>query len=312
MTLNRSRLPGPQMLARRHPHWLRGLAVALTLLGTAAAAAQTPGGAAGDEASAPVEDEPGFFAKYFDLHYWDDWHVGINLGVANRAYVNSGTVVLPYPVPTRLGDYTFTGQRLVFRNEVMMFRAVRQAGFDISLATRFDFRGYDPDRNDALAGLEERGWGLEAGVGAAWRGKSMFVEAVATQDVVGRHDGQTYELALGVPLRFVDDRLELIPHVDLVHYTDRSVDYYYGVKPGEERLPDRPAYMGRAATNIRFTTRGSFRFDNAWALSGRVRVGTLGDGITDSPIVNRNMVWSFDIAVLRRIGGNPKKQRSRD
>lgn len=285
------------------------LAVALVVLAGPAALAQDA--ASADEEAGEKDAERGFFATYFSWNYWNDWHIGVNVAFARRPYIDSDLRIFAFPLPTRLDDYTFTGQRFAFREGVGIFRFIRKARFDLSLAGRFDGRGYNPDDNDALQGLEQRKFSVEAGLMGAWRGDRAFVEASGTTDVLGRSEGTTYELNVGFPLKFVEDRLQLIPQIAALHFSDSSIDYYFGVRPGEELLPDRPAYAGRSTTNLRISTRGTFRFDNAWALSGRLAFIGLGDGITDSPIVDRNLTWNFDIAVLRRIGGDPKKERQR-
>ena len=81
----------------------------------------------------------------------------------------------------------------------------------------------------------------------------------------------------------------MTPGFGAVWLSDDFVDYYTGVRPGEA-LPGRPAYRGRSTIN-RNASLGLSR-----SAGGRtsVRLGAevewLGEGITDSPIVDQDRV----------------------
>jgi outer membrane scaffolding protein for murein synthesis (MipA/OmpV family) len=253
-------------------------------------------------APSPSASSAGPELRFFSPQANTSWYAGLINIVAARPHEDAPIRWLPLPVLTRLDDYTFTDQVWVARESTGFLRFLQAPAWEVMLAGTIDTAGYEPGDSAALSGMASRRWTLNAGLGAAWRGERFFAEAVGVTDVLGRHDGQSYVASVGMPLRLFGDHMQLVPHVDLVHRSAAYVDYYYGVRAAEAR-PDRPVYSGAAATGMRLAARGSWRFGDRWALSGRLAVELLGRQIADSPIVDRGTSWTLTFSVLHGLGG---------
>lgn len=274
-----------------------GVVASILLLASATAAESD---AQGEEIADDLR--PDRIGRYFTWEYWRDWHIGLTASYARRPYEGVDDALIPLPLVTRVTDYHFTGQRVFGREGVVGFRAVRAASWEFAVIGGFQGFGYEADDSAALAGMSEREWSVEGGVLGAFRKPRWYVELWGLTDVLGRHEGETYTLAFGVPWRSDDDRLQLIPHLDVVHRSADLVDYYFGVEPGEARA-GRPAYAGESATSLRLALRGAWRLGaSRWALRGSMRYERLPSAVRDSPIVDDDEIFGINLGVGYRFG----------
>ncbi|MEO0971493.1 MAG: MipA/OmpV family protein [Pseudomonadota bacterium] len=257
-------------------------------------------------AQAIADDEQtshqGPFGRWWNGEFFDDVYVGMQFRFSQDPWVGEDVGFLPIPRPDRLEDYVFNDDTFSVRESLAWWRVLDPADspFEFTFVGLFDSRRYNASRNEFLTGMDDRKLTLAGGIGAAWRGDGVFVEAWGVTDWLGRSEGHTYAASLGFPRKFFDDRLELVPHVDVIRDSSRVVDYYYGV-PADETGPGRPQYTGRASNTLRLVTRSSYRFSRCWALAGRLTADFLDDAVTDSPIVDRSFVWGANVSFLRRL-----------
>ncbi len=108
--------------------------------------------------------------------------------------------------------------------------------------------GYHSSDSPDLDGMEDRRMSWDAGVKAVyelpWHQMTFSVKALA--DVLGRHDGQEYILALSREFR--GRIFRLIPSFGAHYQTKSLLDYYYGVR-AEEATSGRDVFepVGEAA-----------------------------------------------------------------
>jgi MipA family protein len=70
------------------------------------------------------------------------------------------------------------------------------------------------------------------------------------------------------------------------------VDYYYGVR-GNEAAPSRPAYSGKATYNLDINITAIINLSPHWRWIIIYNRDGFGEGIKDSPIVDRNSSNAF-------------------
>ena len=110
-------------------------------------------------------------------------------------------------------------------------------------------------------------------------------------DISNKSDGNSAQLNLAHPLRLAP-RWHLIPSIGAEWLSDKVVDYYFGVKPGEATLA-RPAYVGTASVNLRAGVMLHYRLSREWSLFGGASYTRLGSGISDSPIVTHDAITAL-------------------
>ena len=154
-------------------------------------------------------------------------------------------------------------------------------GFDLFLTHRFE--GFPSDRiPTSLAGMAERGPGMDAGVGYERRFRWGTVFGEALRDV--SHTSGGNELRLGYNYDWQRGRLRLRPYVMASLRSARLNDYYYGVRP-DEATPTRPAYRAGAGFNNEAGLYGSYRLTERWRLLAGVSATRWSSEVRDSPIV---------------------------
>lgn len=91
----------------------------------------------------------------------------------------------------------------------------------------------------------------------------------------------------------------LIPSAGLTYQDSKLVDYYYGVQPHEVRA-GRAQYSGQSSINYNATINASWYVTKHIELLGQIKYDVLGDGITDSTIVDEDSLLSYTLGAVYR------------
>ncbi len=232
------------------------------------------------------------FIRNYDLN---DYALGIAITVSQSPYTAGSSSVLPYPFLTSFNNPAFTRDwLLLFDDAGTGFRFVSKAGWEIGAVGRLDPGGFGQDVGNEFFELREREWTVNAGGYVGWRGWPVHFQLRAFTEILGRHDGSTGEFAVSLPLS--RDWGFLIPSAELVYQNAAHNDYYFGVTPPESS-GTRPIYAAGADTNVRVRLRAGYRISDKWLLTGFVAMESLGDEIRNSPIVDRNRVYSYNVGL---------------
>lgn len=162
--------------------------------------------------------------------------------------------------------------------------------FDVFLSHRFE--GFPYDRiPDSLAGMAERGPGVDAGASYERRGKWGVAYAELLRDVSDASRGS--ELRLGYSYEWRSGRLLLKPSLMLAQRSAKLNDYYYGVT-SSEATGLRPAYQPGGGTNAGIGFNMQYNLTERWRLLVGVSATRWASGVRRSPIVeDRTQVSAF-------------------
>ena len=162
--------------------------------------------------------------------------------------------------------------------------------FDAFLSHRFE--GFPYDRiPDSLAGMAERGPGVDAGLSYQRRGKWGIAYAELLHDVSDASQGS--ELRVGYDYEWRRGRLLLKPSLMLAQRSARLNDYYYGVR-SSEATGLRPAYRPGGGTNAGIGINMQYNLSERWRLLLGLSATHWASGVRRSPIVeDRAQVSAF-------------------
>jgi outer membrane protein len=219
------------------------------------------------------------------------WGVGGGFIVSPRPYVGAKPHTFPVPV-------------IEMRYRRWFLQGIR-GGYNLSPDPQWDvnafaqvrFQGLEPDDSAFLSGMDERRKSMDGGVEVVYWGRPLGFRAVASTDVLGSSNGQelSAQAVTGAPL---GKKLLILAGFGPRWETGRRIDYCYGVRP-EEATDERPAYTGEATLSwdlaLSAISRPSDR-RTAFALVNRT---SYGDGIRQSPTVERESVSSLVFFVTR-------------
>ena len=203
------------------------------------------------------------------------------LGVAVRAeqspYVGGGTRYDLLPL------YLYEGKRVFLHGSRAGLKLLDNGDERVDLFLDQRFEGYADDRlPPSLAGMAERGSGLDAGVSYRYRQPWGTVQAEFLHDAAGFSKGSEMRLSYSYDWR--SGRLALRPSLTVAARSARLNNYYYGVRAGEATAT-RPAYEPGSGINTTLGLYATYELSDGWRLLGGVTRTSLDSKVKASPIV---------------------------
>lgn len=204
---------------------------------------------------------------------------GFGLGVSGEIYQGYDRRVIPLPI---IG---YRGDDFEVLGPFVSYNAYSVNDFDFKLKLAPRFQGYDEGDSDIFAGMEERDFSMDAGLGLGYERDNWKVDLSAMFDVLSKSKGQEISLQVGKVLRYGPVFFE--PNVQVSFLDDKHVDYYYGVASNEAN-ESRNAFQGKSATNysLGFSVSTPILFDGFTMLA--IDYTWYDDAITDSPLVDQD------------------------
>jgi len=154
--------------------------------------------------------------------------------------------------------------------------------FDVFVGYRFE--GFPYDRIPAgLAGMDNRGAGVDLGLGYQYRKPWGTLFGEVLHDVAGGSNGS--EVRAGYRYDWRIGKLQLQPQFALSVRDAKLNNYYYGVRPAEATAT-RPAYEPGSGINTEFGLAATYRLSERWRLLGGVSAKRWSAGVGASPVVD--------------------------
>ena len=235
-----------------------------------------------------------------------DWEFGLSIGYGERSNPLHDGERIPLWLIPRVRYY---GERFFLENlelgytlldrPALMVNVIATPGYDRMYFARWDPNNIFIDlqgnavtpgagvaRID-LAGLDKRRLAYLAGVEFSGGTDHIEWQLQLLNDVSGVHDGS--ELRVASSLMGGEGDWRVGAGLGLTWKSAALVDYYYGIRP-HEVTDGRSEYDGRASWNpfVKFSL--SKRINDAWQWRLHWHYEWLGNGITDSPIVEQGHV----------------------
>lgn len=219
------------------------------------------------------------------------WGVGAGIVASPRPYVGARGQTFAIPVLRMEYERWFVQG---IRGGYQLFSAPR---WTVNAFAQARFQGLDPKDSPFLEGMEARKKSMDGGVEVVYRGRPLGFRAAAMTDVLGKSKGQvlTAQAISGAP---VNEKLLVLVGFGPRWETARRVDYYYGVRP-EEATSTRAAYTADGTLSWDLALSASYRPASRWSVFALMNHTFLGNGIRQSPTVERNSVSSFVLLVTR-------------
>ena len=157
----------------------------------------------------------------------------------------------------------------------------------------------DQKRGNRLDGLSTRNASFEVGVEYIKQFPKSDVRVRLLHDSLGKHDGYLLSFDYSRPV-FTTDWL-ILPSWGVSYLSDKSVDYYYGIRPSEATL-DRPEYQPGSGWGLTARLYVERPLWQDWTLFGFASYSKFSNSISDSPIVSADngthviavgVLWSF-------------------
>lgn len=146
-----------------------------------------------------------------------------------------------------------------------------------------------------LNGIDTTHRTVFAGVSYQCQHAQFQVAANALRDVGGESDGTEANLTVSRGFSWGD--FTLAPSLGLVWQDGPLVEHFYGVDD-HETAPGRPAYGEHSSLNYQAALTGIWTPGKHWHLLAVVKEDYLGEGITDSPIIDERSLTSVALGAV--------------
>ncbi len=216
---------------------------------------------------------------------------GLGVGgiVNENPYDSDGARSLFIPMITYMGD------RLSITGPMVRYLVATPSAFTFSLYCRYSFEGFDVDDSDRLDDMHDRDDTVMGGVALNWEPwKDIEIGLDVESDLLGEHDGQRAEVALGYTFRIAD--VAIIPGIGFEWLSEDTADHLYGVK-ASEATGVRPYYRPGASLSPNVKLGARYSLTDSIAAFASAGWTLFDDAIQDSPIVVKDDVFSVFLAV---------------
>jgi len=209
--------------------------------------------------------------------------VGAGAIISSKPY--KGVDSRTWPIPL----FGYEGKRLYLRGITGGYRLIMMNGLSIGPTVRPRFEGYEASDSSALRSMKNRNATIDGGIDVSWRTKWGLLSGVFVTDLLGAHDG--HELELSYAALFPYGGFTIIPGVGLRWRSSNLTEYYYGVRPNEQRA-GRSAYSPDAAITPLIRVAVRRKLSERWGLLLAGQYEWLDSEIRDSPIVDEDSLLS--------------------
>ena len=231
------------------------------------------------------------YIRDYDLN---DYSLGFSVSTSANPFSGAPNSTIAYPYLTSFRHSAFTDDWFLIRGENVGFRYITDGDWEFGVIGRIQTLGLGGAENDALRGLDERRWTVEAGPIIGWRRWPVHLQFRSYWELLDRHDGTTTELEISLPRQF--DRGYFVPSAKISYLSDDYSHYYYGVAD-YEATPTRPVYQPGSAINTWVGFKIGYELSPRWLLSSTIGMEYLDSNVSSSPIVDRDKLWSASVGL---------------
>ncbi|MEE4361472.1 MAG: MipA/OmpV family protein [Pseudomonadales bacterium] len=230
----------------------------------------------------------------------NEYALGLGFSAGQNPYADTERYGYFYPFLTSLEDATLSTNWLLANGNELGGRLFSADGdWELGVQGRVQTMGFGPDTGPALDGVRPRGWTLESGLMAGWRGGPVQVSLKHYWELLGRHSGTTQELRVSYPHRL--EKGYLVPYVAAIRQSSAYARNYYGIELAET-APDRPTYRPGSVLNWNLGLRLGYRVSEDWLVSGSLAMQFFDEAMTDSPLIDRDRAASASVGVAYNRG----------
>ncbi len=214
--------------------------------------------------------------------------MGLGVGFSTNPFKGVNDKTMPFPVIT----YQNGNFNLDFNG--IGYTVYSSEGCEITLLGSWRSAPYDSTDSSYLKGMENRNFVIEGGASLTGETPIGSVGIVAMSDVTNNHNGQYVTVQYSLP--FGSESWGIEPVIGVNWESKKIIGYYYGVRHSEVR-DDRAFYDGKSTFTPFIGLNGGLKISDNIYLQGGVNYEFLGNGITESPLIDDKYVLSGSLSL---------------
>jgi len=158
--------------------------------------------------------------------------------------------------------------------------------------------GYDSSDSYIFGDMDSRKSSFWVGPAMTWSSPMVNLKLDTLIDTMGNSEGQQASFSVSKGFK-LSQRLNVEPSLGATWYSDKYVNYYYGVKSSETRA-NREQYDGNSTTVMKAGLRFNYFVDNSQSLIFNVSIKQFDDDIRDSPLVDKKTTAAAYLGYIYR------------
>lgn len=171
--------------------------------------------------------------------------------------------------------------------------------FQLDVYGEYRGRGYEASDSAFLRGMQERKSSIDVGMTTSAITDFGLFSLDASFDASSTHEGYEFFLLYSIPL-VESEKLSLTPSCGLSWQSQKTVDYYYGVRNSEVRS-GRAAYSPDSSLSAVASLDIEYRLSQKWGLVGQLQGTFWGEEVRDSPLVDKDFSGLAAIGLTYRL-----------
>jgi MipA family protein len=222
-----------------------------------------------------------------------EWAIGLAAQVKEHAYLgyDRETQALPY--------LYIENSWMKLAGKDLDFKLGSLGDFSFSLRSKLPFGdGFDSSDSHIFKGMEDRDDSLWVGPAITWETAVGEIAFEALADALDNSGGQQASLQFSKGFQ-VSERIGIEPSFGVTWFSDKYVDYYYGVKASEARI-DRPEYLGESTIVLNAGVSMRYSLNARQLIMLQTGIRTFDTEVEDSPLIENNTESSITLGYLYR------------
>jgi hypothetical protein len=233
------------------------------------------------------------YIRNYDLN---DYALGLAYSISESPYAGDDSSGFAYPYLTSFRHSAFTDDWLILTGGDVGARWVNDAGWVLGAVIRVRTEGTNATLLDELADIDVRKWTVEAAPLLGWRRWPVQFELKWYNEIFSDYSGPTTEFTVSLPREHPWGWF--VPSVTFLENSAAHNRYYYGVSESEaQAIAGLDPYTPGASLNVKVGLSTGYAINNRWLLSVSLHHEWLGSEISDSPIVDKDSIWSGNLGI---------------
>ena len=227
--------------------------------------------------------------RNYDLN---DYALGVAYSQSQNPFVGGSPSGFAYPYLSSFRHMAFTDDWLILTGGEFGFRWVNDQGWILGAVGRVNTMSSGSATIEELLGLDVREWVAEVSPVVGYRRWPIHFDLRYYAPVFTDRGGPSSEFSASLPFEFAWGWL--VPDVTLTHSSSERNEYYFGLNPSDD-LPNIPEYTPGSSEHLSVGLHFGYAIGQKWLLSGSVRREWLPSEVSNSPLVERDAIWHWNL-----------------
>lgn len=156
--------------------------------------------------------------------------------------------------------------------------------------------GFDADETKEFTGLESRKSSIEGGLALSASYHKSYIEVMLLSDILARNDSWLLKTEIGDEFHFGD--FTLYSSLILSYYSDRFVNYYYGVSQAEVQRTAFSYFQPKGGFGVGAESYLTYPLTKNLSTMVNLHIETTPESAHASPLLDKSLIYSGLVSLI--------------